>query len=397
MLVEHSNYASRERMPPIEQTLRSASNLHLTDVAGRRDSDTSLFSTAPEITGLAEGDDVQGMQMDAVNIQSELPQGTSELNMAREESSSNLFMVDPAACGGELNEALSEFEDKYSLVGHGPLGEGTFGLVWRCIPKLINATAEDEPKERAAKIVRKARLKERDMRYLLGEDGEVRTHLTMKHPHIVTLFEYFDEAHSVTLVLEYCRGGDLFDAIVRTSKATGRGFTERAAAIVITHVLSALEYIHSHRVVHRDIKCENILLAYVDVPVERNVHKLCDFGFASHDRGEGLSDRLGSPDTVAPEVVLGKRYSTPADLWSTGVLLYMMLSATPPFYATSDGEVLQKVQQGLYKFEGKIWDSISAPPKAMITSLMTVDALMRPTASEALKAEWLRDARPVDA
>ena len=106
----------------------------------------------------------------------------------------------------------SEFEDKYALVGNGPLGEGTFGWVWRCTPKSSKVIRED--KEMAAKIVRKARLQPRDMKYLLGDDGEVKLHLTMKHEHICELLEYFDEPGTVTLILEYCRGGDLFDAIV---------------------------------------------------------------------------------------------------------------------------------------------------------------------------------------
>mmetsp|Transcript_68698 Transcript_68698/g.201098 ORF Transcript_68698/g.201098 Transcript_68698/m.201098 type:complete len:547 (-) Transcript_68698:62-1702(-) len=320
-------------------------------------------------------------------------QAAAKGGLVREESCSNLFLD-----AGEIEDSkvVSEFEDKYSLVGNGPLGEGTFGLVWRCVPKAGAAAVGEVVKERAAKIVRKSRLQPRDMRYLLGEDGEVRTHLTMKHPHIAALFEYFDEPSTVTLVLEYCRGGDLFDAIVRQSKLgeKGRGFPEPDAAIVTQHVLLALEYIHSHGVVHRDIKCENVLLAYLDVPVEQNVFKLCDFGFAAHDRGEGLTDRLGSPDTVAPEVVVGTPYSTPADLWSAGVLIYMMLSATAPFCASTDSEVLRKVRTGSYSLSGGVWDKLIVPPKNMIASLMTVNAKLRPTAREALRCEWLKDLPP---
>jgi len=307
--------------------------------------------------------------------------------LVREESCSNLFLQELDVT--EADEESHEFEQRYSLVGQGPLGEGTFGLVWRCIPKTGAATAE-----RAAKIVRKARLQPRDMRYLLGEngdDGEVTTHLSMKHPNVVELFEYFDEPQSVTLVLEYCRGGDLFDAIIEASKTTGRGFPENAAAVATTHVLSALAYVHGRSVVHRDVKCENVLLSKLGVPPEQNVFKLCDFGFAARDRGEGFHDRLGSPDTVAPEVVAGTRYSFPADLWSAGTLVYMMLSATPPFYAATDSDVLRKVRAGNYSLSGALWDSVSAPPKHIITSLMTVDAKLRPTAKEALQKAWLKD------
>jgi len=169
-----------------------------------------------------------------------------------------------------------------------------------------------------------------------------------------------------------------------------RGFSEQAAAVVTRHLLSALAYIHSVHIVHRDLKCENVLLCKVDVPVEQNIYKLCDFGFAARDRGEGLTDRLGSPDTVAPDVLKGS-YSTPADIWSAGVLMYMMLSATPPFSGNSDGEVLKKVRNGTYSLVGHPWDDLTEAPKQMISSMMTVDSRQRPTAVEALEAEWLKD------
>eukprot|EP00435_Cladocopium_sp_Y103_P007797 s1390_g2.t1 len=84
--------------------------------------------------------------------------------------------------------------------------------------------------------------------------SQVKLHLTMKHDHICELLEYFDEPSTVTLILEYCRGGDLFDSIVAQSKLTGRGFTELQAIIATRHVLSALQYLHKQKVVHRDIK-----------------------------------------------------------------------------------------------------------------------------------------------
>eukprot|EP00439_Symbiodinium_sp_Y106_P029520 s6480_g3.t1 len=104
----------------------------------------------------------------------------------------------------------------------------------------------------------------------------------------------------------------------------------------------------------------------MDLPVEENIFKLCDFGFAAHDKGDGLNDRLGSPDTVAPEIVVGTKYSMPVDMWSAGVLVYMMLSAAPPFYATTDSEVLRKVRTGSYNLSGEPWDSLPAPPKNLI-------------------------------
>jgi len=310
--------------------------------------------------------------------------------LIREESGSNLPFVEVAVdelCTKVQPEAL-KFEQQYTLLGTGPLGEGTFGLVWRC-----QATqGKGGGAERAAKIIRKKRLQPHEREYLLGDNGEIQTHLQMKHCNIVELFEYFDEVENVTLVLEYCQGGDLFDAIIAKARANGRGLPENEAARASKHTCAALAYLHRRSVCHRDIKCENILLAQVGVPLAQNVFKLCDFGFAAVDKGQGFLDRLGSPDTVAPEVVAGTTYSFPADMWSLGALIYMMLAAASPFKAATDAEVLRKVHAGSYSLQGALWDGISAPPKHAITSLMVVDAKLRPTAEEALQKAWLTDA-----
>lgn len=322
----------------------------------------------------------------------------SPSQLVREESSSSIIFDDSASSDASDTEAkrkpgLPQFEDSYAFVGNGPLGEGTFGLVWRCVPKRKKGSrrepASRRAEERAAKIVRKARLQPRDARLLLGEDGEVQTHMRMQHEHIVTLLEYFDEALTVTLVLEYCRGGDLFDAIIRKSRIANRGVSEQAAVVATSHVLKAIAYLHGRQVVHRDLKCENVLLALAGVPFERNVFKLCDFGFAAYDRGQGLCDRLGSPDTVAPEVVIGSAYSFPADLWSTGVLLYMMIAAMPPFFAQTDSEVLRRVRNGNYCLQGETWDTVSTDGKVFIRLLMTMDPGRRPTAKAALDNDWI--------
>lgn len=313
--------------------------------------------------------------------------------LLREESCSILFFdVD------EETTQPQEFADRYTLLDK--LGEGSFGLVWQCVQK-DGVIVPGMHKDRAAKIVRKANLHARDLGYLLGEDGEVQTHMTMKHPNIVELFEYFDEPQMVVLVLERCLGGDLFDAIVtqRKQNISKRGLLEHQAAVVTQHVLRALEYMHNQSVVHRDIKCENVLLAKAVLPLEQNFFKLCDFGFAARDRGRGLTDRLGTPDTVAPEVIdarEGSPYSCPVDIWSLGVLLYMMLAASPPFSGCNDREVLRKAKAGNFSLAGPIWEQVKDEPKGLIPTLICVDAKKRPTATQVLSCDWLRSSLPVE-
>merc|ERR1719160_718624 len=100
--------------------------------------------------------------------------------------------------------------------------------------------------------------------------------------------------------MEYARGGDLADAIIANRMATGLGIPEIDASVALRHILLALVYLDSQHIVHRDMKCENILLLHESVPIHKNVLKLCDFGFATYDDGSGLTDQLGSPDTIAP-------------------------------------------------------------------------------------------------
>lgn len=304
--------------------------------------------------------------------------------LAREDSFSQLFArpaEEPTGAPGQ------DFQDSYELLGDGPLAEGTFGLVWRCRPR-----AAMQQEEWAAKILH-TRPGAEPRRNVLSPLEEVRLHSSLRHPHVVFLLEYFADAGAVTAVLEYCRGGDLFDAIQAEASrpgGSGGGLGEPGAAAMAGHILAALGYLHGRSIVHRDLKCENVLLARSGVPHAENSFKLGDFGFAAVDSGLGLCEQLGSPDTVAPEVVLGKTYSCPADLWSMGVVLYMALAAESPFCARTDGKVLQRVVRGEYSLCGGIWDVISEPAKDLVAALLTLQPLLRLPAARALGCAWLR-------
>lgn len=154
-------------------------------------------------------------------------------------------------------------------------------------------------------------------------------------------------------------------------------------------MLSGIEYLHSLKVVHRDLKCENVLLAKRGVCLQDNVLKICDFGFSAFDHGAGLTDRVGSPDYVAPEVLGGQTYSFPVDLWAMGVIFYMMLSAKSPFAARNDVEVLRKVRAGRYTFSSCKWSGVSDRAKATIASLLVLKPALRPDAPGASSFPWL--------
>jgi serine/threonine protein kinase len=298
--------------------------------------------------------------------------------MIREESLSHLSLREHAC-------EAPEFQQMYHLEDRVPLAEGSFGLVWVCSER-----QSPEKVVRAVKIVQKSRLRPREFQLLLGEGGEIQTHLRLKHEHIVALYEAFDDLRTVSLVMEYCRGGDLFDAVTANWRAKGLGLPEHDASVALRHILLALAYLDSQHVVHRDIKCENVLLLHANVPIQSNVLKLCDFGFATYDDGNGLTDRLGSPDTVAPEVIIGRRYGTKADVWSAGVMLFMMLSARSPFWAPTDDLVLKRVRAAEWSMTGHPWNTVSEAAKACVRAMMTAEPSQRPTAMDMLgKHVWL--------
>jgi len=332
-----------------------------------------------------------GKQLQREASASILCRQASELR--RDSSQATLTNLSQLAAEEDEEKVVRTFDTAYMLLGDEPLGEGSFGLVWRCQSRKCDGDAAGGSEERAAKRIAKARLAARDVRNLFGDghlEGEIKMHLGLSHPHIVGLYEVFQDDDVVSLVMECCNGGDLFDLIASHSKEGG--LSEHVAARVQVHLLSALSFLHAQPVVHRDVKCENVLLSQKGVPPQHNIFKLCDFGFAARPRPPSyrLHTRMGSPDTVAPEVVRGEAYWTPVDCWAAGVLLYMSLSATPPFYAQSDAEVLQKVRNCIYKLDGKRWSFVSDEAKSLIRGLMKFEASSRTTAIEALDHSYLR-------
>jgi hypothetical protein len=318
-------------------------------------------------------------QATAAEAVAKVPSKPQRPRLRREQSCCDMASPDEEAAGPG-----AAFSDQFDLVGQGPLGEGSFGVVWQC-----ERRKGHDGQNMAAKVMKKQRLSEQDYKNIVGPGGEVEVHLKLRHSNVVALFEHFNEEHTITLVMEQCSGGDLFDAVADYSRVGCWGLPEEDCVFGARQMLSGVEYLHSLKVVHRDLKCENMLLAKRGVCLQDNVLKICDFGFAALDHGDGLTDRMGSPDTVAPEVITGKTYSFPVDLWAMGVIIYMMLSAKSPFSARNDVEVLKKVRAGRYTFSSYKWDGVSDRAKAAIASLLVLKPALRPDAPGALSLPWL--------
>jgi len=244
----------------------------------------------------------------------------------------------------------------------------------------------------AVKIVKKpSRLSVDKVEMLQAEIDVLRS---IEHPNLVRLYDVHETAAKLYLVMELCGGGELFDRIVTLGK-----YTEEDARLFTFKLLNAVLYLHDKKICHRDLKPENILLSSSRADAEL---KITDFGLsritmAGDDRKERmLHTRCGTPGYAAPEVLAseretgegGRRYSLPCDMWAVGVIVYILLCASPPFHGRSDAEMNAKIKRGEFSFPDKFWAHISDSAKDFITGCLTVDPARRLTAMEALQHDW---------
>ena len=184
--------------------------------------------------------------------------------------------------------------------------------------------------------------------------------------------------------MEYCSGGELLERIIEKSH-----FTEVEAKKIMKKVLSAIMYLHEKKICHRDLKPENFLFSH---PGEDAEIKLIDFGlsrkFGDAD-GKYMSTVVGTPHYVAPEVLDGK-YTERCDYWSMGVMVYILLSGTPPFKGENNVEVFKSVKKGVFAFNDSAWKVVSAEAKDFITKLLVVDSKKRLTGEQAMEHDWLK-------
>jgi serine/threonine protein kinase len=204
-------------------------------------------------------------------------------------------------------------------------------------------------------------------------------------PYIVQMHDAFEEGDHSYLVMDEMKGGDLLTRI--TQKEC---YSEIEARQVCRYLLEAVDYCHQHHVAHRDLKPENLLLVEKDNDVKI---KLSDFGLAAVvDKPNSLTALCGTTEYTAPEVFAGNGYDQRADMWSVGVILYILLGGYAPFDGPLD-ELLHAIQHGLFKFHDDYWSNISSSAKSMIRSLLTVDPAQRMTAREALNCDWMNPGR----
>ena len=259
----------------------------------------------------------------------------------------------------------SELKKNYNIDNEA-LGSGNFAVVKKCTRKKDNEVF-------AVKIIDKAKVED------MGDiEREIEIMGKIDHPNVIKLVEIFDEPKKMNLVMELVTGGELFDKIV----ALGN-YTEKDAAKVMKTLCEALDYLHERQIVHRDLKPENILLLdkSPDAPI-----KVADFGLARViSQKDLMKTACGTPGYVAPEVLQNKGYSSGAvDLWSAGVILYILLCGFPPFYEEELPALFDQILKARYDFPSPWWDTISDGAKDLVRKLLTVDPKKRYTAKQVL-------------
>jgi serine/threonine protein kinase len=223
-----------------------------------------------------------------------------------------------------------------------------------------------------------------------GLSREIMLLQEMKHRGFVQLVDVHEDEEYVHLVTELCRGGELFDRIMQKGSNRNNGspcFTESEAARLMYQLLHAVAYMHENDVAHRDIKPENILFETTD---EDSPIRIIDFGLSRkhYDCEPPMNNVVGTPYYIAPEV-LRKSYTKSADLWSVGVIAYILLCGYPPFNGEDNNAVYDAVRRGRYSFPSAEWSGTSRESRHFIRCLLQKDPQKRMSAMQALKHPWI--------
>ena len=287
------------------------------------------------------------------------------LSVRRRYSKESDVIITP---GSFVKENLGVFYEYYKLESN-PLGSGAWGEVRKCVHKITNDL-------RVVKIISKADIPQ-NMIESRTAFHEAEILKTLDHPNLPRIYEFFEDASNYYIVLEYCSGGDLFDRIVDL-----KTFTENQASEIIKQILLAVNYLHSKGIVHRDIKPENVLMSDKQ---SLNI-KVIDFDTAAMNSNVKFKSMFGTPLYMAPEVVKGN-YDEKCDVWSCGIILYILLSGGPPFYGTED-EIFQVLRNVKIRLEGQPWDCLSADAVDLLRRLLESDPKKRISAAEACHHVW---------
>ncbi|KAK0600170.1 hypothetical protein LWI29_012451 [Acer saccharum] len=282
-----------------------------------------------------------------------------------------------------LGKPFEDVKSHYTLGKE--LGRGQFGVTHLC-------TENSTGKKFACKSISKRKLVTKNDKDDIKREIQIMQHMSGQ-PNIVEFKGAYEDRQSVHLVMELCAGGELFDRII----AKGH-YTERAAASICRSIVNVVHICHFMGVMHRDLKPENFLLSSKD---ENALLKATDFGLSVFiEEGKVYRDIVGSAYYVAPEV-LRRRYGKEMDIWSAGVIFYILLSGVPPFWAESEKGIFDAILQGDIDFDTQPWPTISTSAKDLVRRMLTQDPKKRITSAQVLEHPWMREGgeasdKPID-
>ncbi|XP_073416920.1 myosin light chain kinase 3 isoform X2 [Dendrobates tinctorius] len=258
----------------------------------------------------------------------------------------------------------------YTVCQHEVLGGGRFGQVHKCVEVASGLRL-------AAKIIKVKVPKERD-----EVKNEINVMNQLNHVNLIQLYDAFECKNDLTLIMEYLDGGELFDRITDESYH----LTELDAIMFTKQICEGIYYLHQQYILHLDLKPENILC----VSRTGNQIKIIDFGLARRYKPrEKLKVNFGTPEFLAPEVVNYDFVSFPTDMWSVGVITYMLLSGLSPFLGESDAETMNYIVNCNWDFDSETFDQVSEEAKDFISRLLVKEKSCRLSAGQCLKHEWL--------
>ena len=274
-----------------------------------------------------------------------------------------------------VGKVEGKLEDKYKIIKE--IGTGGFS---RCLLVKNKTTGI----EYACKELPKKKLSDYE-----GLMREVNLMIKLDHPNIIKLYEVYENDKNIYLIMELCTGGELFDRIVENTE-NGVQFTEKQAANLFKQMMSAINYCHKNGIVHRDLKPENLLYLNKD---KNSPIKVIDFGMSKRfDSKHFMSEKVGTAYYISPEVLNGK-YDEKCDIWSAGVILYIIICGYPCFNGDDDDEIFAAIQKGKINFPSPEWDSISNDAKELIKK-MCCSPNKRLTAEQVLNETWVKDNAP---
>uniref|UniRef100_A0AAQ4RI32 non-specific serine/threonine protein kinase n=1 Tax=Gasterosteus aculeatus aculeatus TaxID=481459 RepID=A0AAQ4RI32_GASAC len=259
---------------------------------------------------------------------------------------------------------------------------GQFAMVKRCVERSTGV-------EYAAKFIKKRQSRASRRGVKRDEiEREVNILQQLQHNNIVTLHDVYENRTDVVLILELVSGGELFDFL-----AQKESLSEEEATQFMKQILDGVEYLHSKRIVHFDLKPENIMLLDRNVALPRI--KLIDFGLAHKlEAGADFKNIFGTPEFVAPEIVNYEPLGLEADMWSIGVITYILLSGASPFLGDTKQETLGNISAMDYNFDEELFSNTSELAKSFIRQLLVKDTRKRMTIQEALNHPWIKPLNP---